>query len=124
MTSVMQKWSERFPDFGTVIKRFPVTVLVMACVTLYYILIGWDSRNESINFGIIGLALSAYLAVMQTLWAEARGKKPNWILQIVMAVLITALFYLAIACALGAGAMTLMFGTLPIKSGQRRRLRR
>ena len=93
MTSVLQKWSARFPDFGAVIARFPVAVAIMACVTLYLIFIGLDGRNEAANFAIIGLTLSAYFAVMQSIWAQAREKIPNWIIQITLAILTASLFY-------------------------------
>jgi len=93
MTSVLHKWSARFPDFGAVLARFPVTVAIMACVTVYLIFIGMGANNDAANFAIIGLTLSAYFAVMQSIWAQARGKTPNWIIQITLAIFTASLFY-------------------------------
>ncbi len=79
--------------FITVMQRFPVALVIMACVTIYLIFIGLDVRNGAVNFAVIGLTLSAYFAVMQSIWAQARGKTLNWIIQIVLAILTASLFY-------------------------------
>jgi len=114
MTSFSQKWIHRLPDLGRVMKRFPVAAVIMACVTLYVILAGVDRIRDQMALALIGLTLAAYLAAMQTLWAEARERKPNWILQILTALALGVLFYHAKALHLNIvmliGAVLLLLG--------------
>jgi len=93
MTPNKVSWMDRLPDLGAVIKRFPIAIVIMGCVTFYYILFGFDSRNDAANFAVTGAIVSAYLAMMQTLWAEARDGRPNWLLQILMSIGLAVLFY-------------------------------
>ncbi len=95
MRIFLREWMTRLPDFGQVVKRFPVAVGIMAIVTLYFIVFKIENHNDSMLFLMLGLTLSAYLAMMQTLWAEARGRRLNWLLQIVMAIALAGLFYFA-----------------------------
>jgi len=93
MATFFSKLSNRMPDLGQVIKRFPVAAVIMACVTLYFMVTGASELNEERGLSIVGAMLSAYFAMMQTLWAEAREKRPSWILQIVIALAGMFLFY-------------------------------
>ncbi|MEP1230265.1 MAG: DUF4153 domain-containing protein, partial [Litorimonas sp.] len=95
MTSRLKSWGRRLPDIGEVIKRFPAVTVIMAIATLYFVVVEFPKGNDPITLTVIGLMAAAYLGVMQTLWAEVRGRKPNWILHMIMAASLAAVFYVS-----------------------------
>jgi hypothetical protein len=70
--NVLNKLGGRLPDFGEVVRRFPVAVLMMVGLTLWLI-----QNNLTTSYGdgevVGGLVLAGYLAVNLQLMAESRG---------------------------------------------------
>ena len=76
---------KRLPDLSAVITRFPVPAALMAVFTLIIIIVDPRFNDEPLGRLLLGFVISAYAAFCLTIIREAKDKKQNYSLQILVA---------------------------------------
>lgn len=114
MKANFNRWMGRAPDVSAVLSRFPIPAVIMAIFTLLWIFKNAFPDTESVVRTMASLVVAGYVCVSIILSAEARGKAPNLVLQLVIFALAAALGWfseaLRITLPMAVGAAILVLG--------------
>lgn len=90
LSELKNKWAKT-SDLNALFSRFPIVITALgifaACISLRD---GFPSDRVLFNL-LVGLVIGLYLAVCETIIAERDGRRPRWVLQILLIVTLTTL---------------------------------